>query len=190
LLARSAARAFFTTSLALNFWCLFWPSYLTTSSANFLRVHSRFYGRMDGWAKMVFDGERLTRPDGGYDEETVKQAKRNGDFVRELVEKRMGRQVYVFPVVWPTPLKRAGFAGVGDGVQRRKTKDERRKGIVAGVLVEGAVDGCAGGACANRSRAPAGAFCGVGRVSTHDAPLAGGRGLHSGAAAAATEEVF
>jgi len=53
----------------------------------------------EGWAKMVFDGERLTRADGGYDEEAVKQAKRNGDFVRGLLEKRMGRRVYVFPVV-------------------------------------------------------------------------------------------
>ena len=48
---------------------------------------------------MVFDGERLTRPDGGYDVEMVKQAKRNGEFVRELLAKRMGRRVYVFPVV-------------------------------------------------------------------------------------------
>ena len=48
---------------------------------------------------MVFDGVRLTRADGGYDEEMVKQAKRNAVFVRELLAKRLGRRVYVFPVV-------------------------------------------------------------------------------------------
>lgn len=53
----------------------------------------------EAWARVVFDGVRLTRADGGYDEETVKQAKRNGDFVRRLLEKRLERRVYVFPVV-------------------------------------------------------------------------------------------
>jgi hypothetical protein len=50
-------------------------------------------------AEVVFDGKRLTWPDGRWDEEIVRQAKANADFVRKEIEKRLGRRVYVFPVV-------------------------------------------------------------------------------------------
>lgn len=53
-------------------------------------------------ADIVFDGKRLTKPDGTYDENAVIQVVASSDFIRNLVAKRRGvdsRTIRVFPVL-------------------------------------------------------------------------------------------